>query len=59
MTAGFLLLLIRLAGLESLGQNYLAPFSRVSGGHAVLRTRLSRQKFRDASLHPLDVRNQR
>ena len=40
MTAAFLLLLIRLAGLESFGQNYLAPFSNVHPSDALLRPRL-------------------
>ena len=42
MTAAFMLLLIRLAGLESFGQNYLAPFAGVRGADALLRPRLRR-----------------
>ena len=42
MTAAFFLLLIRLSGLESFGQNYLAPFAGVHGADALLRPRLSR-----------------
>ena len=42
MTAAFFLLLIRLAGLESFGQNYLAPFAGVRGGDVLLRPRLRR-----------------
>ena len=59
LTLGALCLLVHLAGLESLGVAYLAPFSRVSGLKTVLRTRLKNDKFRDASLNPLDGRNQR
>ncbi len=40
MTAAFLLLLIRLADLRSLGQNYLAPFAYVEGADAIVRPRL-------------------
>ncbi len=40
MTAAFLLLLIRLADLRSLGQNYLAPFAYVEGTDAIVRPRL-------------------
>lgn len=42
VTAAFMLLLIRLAGLESFGQNYLAPFAGVRGVDALLRPRLRR-----------------
>ncbi len=42
VTAAFFLLLIRLAGLESFGQNYLAPFACVRGADALLRPRLRR-----------------
>ena len=59
LTLGALCLLVHLAGLESLGVAYLAPFSRVSGLKTVLRTRLKNDKFRDASLNPLDGRNQK
>lgn len=59
LTLGALYLLVHLAGLESLGVAYLAPFSRVSGLKTVLRTRLKNDKFRDASLNPLDGRNQK
>lgn len=58
LTAGFLLLLIHLAGLTSLDVAYLAPFSGAGAGHALLRERLCRQKYRDADLHPRDERNQ-
>ncbi len=40
MTAAFLLLLIRLADLRSLGQNYLAPFAYVEGKNAIVRPRI-------------------
>lgn len=59
LTLGALCLLVHLAGLESLGVAYLAPFSRVSGLKTVLRSRLKNEKFRDASLNPLDGRNQK
>lgn len=59
LTMGALCLLVHLAGLDSLGRSYLAPFSRVSGWRAVLRRRLVNEKYRDESLHPQDPRNQR
>ena len=59
LTLGALCLLVHLSGLTSLGVEYLAPFSRVSGNRAIVRPRLFRQKFRDPSLHPLDRKNQR
>lgn len=40
LTLGGLCLLIHLAGLESLGEPYLAPFSSVRGKKALLRLRL-------------------
>ena len=58
LTLGALCLLVHLAGLESLGVPYLAPFARVSGMQTVLRTRLKNQKYRDAALKPLDRKNQ-
>ena len=58
VTVGFLLLVIHLAGLESMGCAYLSPFSGARTGHALLRERLSKQKYRDAELHPQDERNQ-
>lgn len=59
ITVGALCLLVHLAGLESLGTAYLAPFSDVSGRRSVLRRRLVNQKFRNANLRPQDIRNQR
>lgn len=59
LTMGTLCLLVHLAGLESLGRSYLAPFSRVSGLGALLRRRLVNEKFRDGTLRPRDPRNQR
>lgn len=59
LTLGALGLLVHLSGLESLGVEYLAPFSAVSGQRAIVRRRLKEQKFRDETLHPLDLRNQR
>ena len=58
LTAGGILLLIHLAGLESLGVSYLAPFSDVHGVRMVLRPRLVRQDRRDAVLRPQDLKNQ-
>lgn len=58
LTAGAVCLLIHLSGLESLGVPYLAPFCRVGGARALLRSRLVRQKYRDAALHPQDLKNQ-
>ena len=51
LTAAFLLLTARLAGLQSYGASYLAPFSAASGGGAVLRRRLVTRRGRpeDAS----------
>lgn len=59
LSVGFLLLLIHLAELESLGLPYLAPFSSLRGGSAVVRPRLNRQKYRDPALKPENLRNQR
>ena len=59
LTVGAILLLVHLAGLTSLGVAYLAPFSDVRGWRAVLRPRLSRQKFRDPALGAVDRKNQR
>lgn len=59
LTMGCLCLLVHLSGLESLGQPYLSPFSQVSGGRSLLRTRLNHDKYRDLNLHPQDSRNQR
>ena len=40
LSAAFLLLLIRLAGLESFGRSYLAPFAYVRGADRLVRPRL-------------------
>lgn len=53
LTAGFLALVLHLAGLESLGLPYLTDWP------GILRPRLVMQKHRDPNLHPLDMRNQR
>lgn len=58
LTFGGLLLLCRLAQLESFGIAYLAPFSSLRSGHAIFRPRLVTEKFRDKTLHPQDDRNQ-
>ena len=59
VTAGLLLLLVRLAGLESLERSYLAPFGEAEVKGALVRERLTEQKWRDGTLRPLDERNQR
>lgn len=51
--AGFLILLIHLSGLRSLGICYLAHTGKF------LRRRLDKEKFRSEKLHPEDRRNQR
>ena len=55
---GFVALLIHLAGLTCMDVAYLAPFSRAEHP-GILRPRLKNQKFRDPSLAPKDLRNQR
>ena len=59
LTMGALCLLVHLAGLTSLGESYLAPFARVSGLRALIRRRLVNEKYRDAYLHPQDIKNQK
>ena len=51
LTVGALALLIRLAGLQSLGRTYLA-------GARLVRPRLVTEKYRDPALHPEDLRRQ-
>ncbi len=58
VAVGWILLLIHLSGLESLGLSYLAPFSELESA-GILRTRLKCSKLRPKSLHPLDRRNQK
>ena len=58
VTAGVLLLLIHLAGLDSLGLPYLAPYSQMASPE-ILRPRLVREKFRPHALKPRDRRNQK
>ena len=58
LTLGALVLLARLSQLESFGIAYLAPFSSLRSGHAILRPRLAAEKFRDRTLHPQDDKNQ-
>lgn len=58
LTAGAIFLLIHLSGLTSLEVAYLAPFSDARAKRAVLRPRLVRQKWREAALHPQDLKNQ-
>lgn len=59
MTVAILLLILHLAGLESLGIPYLFPFSGVTGVKTLLRPRLQTMKYRSGVLHPEDLRNQR
>jgi len=58
LTVGFLLLLIHLSGLHSLGVPYLSPFAQ-GKTPKLLRERLLRRKHRNAELKPEDGRNQR
>lgn len=58
LTAGGIALLIHLSGLTSLDVSYLAPFSDARARRAVLRPLLARQKWRDATLRPQDLKNQ-
>ena len=58
VTAGFVLLVIHLAGLQSLGVSYLEPFSEGKTDGALVRPRLVLQKYRDSVLHPKDSRKQ-
>lgn len=58
LTLGAICLVVHLAGLDSFGISYLAPFSGVGGARALLRPRLVREPLRDPLLRPLDRRNQ-
>ena len=58
LTLGAICLVVHLAGLESFGISYLAPFSGIGGARALLRPRLVREPLRDPLLRPLDRRNQ-
>ena len=58
LTAGGIALLIHLSGLTSLDVSYLAPFSDARARRAVLRPLLARQKWRDVTLRPQDLKNQ-
>ncbi len=58
LAVGIVLLVQHLSGLQSLGVEYLAPFSRMEGT-PLLRPRLVKQKRRDALLRPQDGKNQR
>jgi spore germination protein KA len=59
LTAGLIVLLVHLGGLESFGLSYLRPFDRAETGGAVLRKRLAKEKFRDPALKPKDLRRQK
>ena len=56
LTAGFIVLVGHLAGLQCLEVPYLAPFHK--GRADVLRDRMVTDKFRDPLLHPEDRRKQ-
>ena len=56
LTAGLIVLVGHLAGLQCLEVPYLAPFH--TGGASVLRERMVTDKFRDPLLHPKDGRKQ-
>lgn len=56
LTAGFIVLVGHLAGLQCLEVPYLAPFHK--GWADVLRDRMVTDKFRDSLLHPEDRRKQ-
>ncbi len=57
VTAGFLVLLWHLSGLQCLGVPWLAPFSQGEGN--VLRPRLKRDIWRSGRLEPRDRRRQK
>ena len=56
LTAGLIVLVGHLAGLQCLEVPYLAPFHK--GQTSVLRDRMVTDKFRDSLLHPEDGRKQ-
>ena len=56
LTAGFIVLVGHLAGLQCLEVPYLAPFHK--GRADVLRDRMVTDKFRDSLLHPEERRKQ-
>lgn len=58
LSAGFIVLMIHLAGLTCMDVAYLAPFSQTAHP-GILRSRLKNRKFRDETLSPEDLRNQR
>ncbi len=55
---GWIGLLLHLAGLESMGLSYLAPFSQLET-EGILRPRLVCTKLRPGALKPLDRRKQK
>ena len=57
--AGFLCLLIHLAGLRSMGLPYLKPNRNSMEGGGILRPLLKRSKMRNENLKPQDRRNQK
>lgn len=58
VAVGWILLLIHLGGLKSLGLPYLAPFSQIETT-GILRSQLVKNKLRPKSLKPLDRRKQK
>lgn len=59
VAAGFLCLIVHLAGLKSMGVPYLLPNRNFKEGGGMLRPRLKNTKKRNSRLHPEDERNQR
>ena len=59
MTMGALVLLVHLGTLDSCGKPYLAPFSAVMTGGALVRRRLAYRTRRDPLLRPRDTETQR
>lgn len=59
VASGFLILLIHLLSLKSLGVPYLSATKTYGEGGGILRLRLKNMKFRNKHLHPEDWRNQR
>ncbi len=57
--AGFLCLVVHLAGLKSMGVPYLAPNRGYMESGGILRPKLKNSKQRNKRLHPKDRRNQR
>ena len=59
VAAGFICLIVHLAGLKSMGIPYLKPNRKSTEGGGILRPLLKKSKFRNQSLNPADERNQK